>query len=125
MSGAAIRKPALIVSSGHSETLSDLPSDLPPCSLDFEEMPALVPGRCNACGAKLVGRQRKTCSDRCKAWWHSQMTSLGRKLAERMVIEETHFNRTKRPKLRKRAFSERGRLVREFLARRREMLSGD
>lgn len=101
---------------------SDQPLDLEPCPLDFEPMPAVEPGKCNACGARLTGRQKKVCSRECKDWWNAQMTILGRKLAERVIITDQCANRKRRPKLRKRAFSEYGRLSRDFLRRRREMI---
>jgi hypothetical protein len=45
---------------------------------------------------------------------------LGRKLAERALIVAQAQNKKSRPKTMKRAFSEHGRLAREWLARWRE-----
>lgn len=100
----------------------DGPLELGPCAYDFEQMPALVRGRCNACGGLLTGRQVKVCSDECARWWQTELTLLGRKLAERQLIVDMAGNKKNRPKTRARAFSEIGRLSREWLRRHREAL---
>jgi hypothetical protein len=83
-------------------------------------MPALIRGRCNACGAELTGRQVKVCSPECARWWQDELTKLGRKLAERALIVAQAQNTKTRPNVMRRAFSENGRLAREWLNRHRE-----
>lgn len=101
---------------------------LPRSTNDFEPLPALNEGFCNWCGTPLPERmpsgQRplKLCgAPACEKGWNSAMRSFGNAIADRAVYWQLHKHETDPTEAARRAFSELGKLTREFIRRLEEM----
>lgn len=100
------------------------PPTLPGYTLTYDRMPALVPGYCNCCGAKLRPHQEKACSKACYQRWQGWMRVLGLAIAERMVFvrQARNIKKEKRSAAHNRALNEASRIVDDFMDRHRQAL---